>query len=183
MEHHDEFRELAHMVLAPWIARATALRGCERRVGGNQFRHAMSTLGILIDYHYISPVLLKASVIHDLKEDIPSTYIEELEQIDEDAAAVIKLMMEVTRLPEESKPEFLQRIATEGSHEARVLKCADRISNLTDLHAHFFTKEKIMSYLAETREFIYPMAIETDKNMAFEINDLITRREALLEKL
>jgi len=61
---------LSEMVLAPWIQKATALIGAPRRVGGNQFRHAMATFAILLDYKFLDPVLLKASIIHDLIEDI-----------------------------------------------------------------------------------------------------------------
>ena len=40
------------IILAPYILKATALIGVKRKVGGNQFRHAFATLGILIDYKY-----------------------------------------------------------------------------------------------------------------------------------
>ena len=80
---------LANTVLAPWIQKATALIGKARRVGGNQFRHMMSTLAILIDYHYMDPVLLKASVIHDLIEDIPETNVDQLRCIDRDTNEVV----------------------------------------------------------------------------------------------
>ena len=52
--------KLRSLVLAPYIVIATALIGNARYVGGNQFRHAFSTLGILLDYKYFSnTVLLK----------------------------------------------------------------------------------------------------------------------------
>jgi (p)ppGpp synthase/HD superfamily hydrolase len=180
MENTNEFSDLANMVLAPWIAKATALRACDRKVGGNQFRHAMATLGILIDYHYISPVTLKAAIIHDLIEDIPSTNMYELEHVDHDSPKVISLVLEVTRRAGESKPDFLKRIRNEGSKEAKIIKCADRISNLTDLHKGIFDKVYMESYINQTEEYVYPIALEVDKNMAFEINDLITRRRKLL---
>ena len=55
--------------LAPYIVKATALIGVKRRAGSNMFRHQISTMGILLDYKIIDPVLLKAAVIHDLFED------------------------------------------------------------------------------------------------------------------
>ena len=67
----SERRKLAKLVLAPYIQKATALIGKKRRVGGNQFRHAMATMAILVDYHYTGAVLLKAALIHDLFEDVP----------------------------------------------------------------------------------------------------------------
>ncbi len=168
------------MVIAPYVQKATALRGKKRYVGGNQFRHAMMTFAILIDYHYVDPVLLKASVIHDLIEDIPSTRREEILDIDSDATQVLTLVMEVTRLDSETKDQFLQRILLKGSELAKILKCADRISNLTDLHPDVFDKEFIRNYIQETKKWVIPMAEQVNKNMLFELQDLIKRREANL---
>ena len=55
--------------LAPYIVKAMALIGVQRRGGSNMFRHQLSTLAILLDYKLVDPVLLKAAVIHDLFED------------------------------------------------------------------------------------------------------------------
>lgn len=174
-----ERKELARLVLAPYIQKATALIGHRRKVGGNQFRHAMATLAILIDYHFTDPVLLKASVIHDLFEDVPSTDPEDVRLIDEDGPAVVVLVLEVTRRAEESKHEFLARIRTAGSRTARTLKVADRISNLTDLHQGIFSDAYLRRYLNETEQFVYPMALEVNADMATEMRDLIeTRRES-----
>lgn len=170
-----------NMVIAPYVQKATALRGKKRYVGGNQFRHAMSTFAILIDYHYVDPVLLKASVIHDLIEDIPCTSRTEIEAIDPDGPAVLDLVLEVTRQEKETKAAFLKRILEKGSELAKVLKCADRISNLTDLHPDVFDKEFIKNYIAETRKWVLPMAEMVNPNMLFELKDLIHRRETNLK--
>ncbi len=69
MENYEE-KALEQMILAPYVQKSTALIGKNRYVGGNQFRHAFSTFAILHDYHYIDPVLLKASLIHDVFEDV-----------------------------------------------------------------------------------------------------------------
>ena len=66
--------QLKGIYLAPYIQLATALVGKSRHAGGNMFRHQIDTLGILIDYGYIDCVLLKASVIHDLIEDVRSDF-------------------------------------------------------------------------------------------------------------
>ncbi|HNW90222.1 MAG TPA: hypothetical protein PKN48_11205 [Bacteroidales bacterium] len=180
MGYNDEFSDLAEMVLAPWIAKATALTACYRKVGGNQFRHAISTMGILIDYHYIDSVILKTAIIHDLIEDIPSTDINELKNIDTDSCQVIPLVLEVTRRDREEKHDFLKRIRFQGSREAKIIKCADRISNLTDLHQGIFDKAYMLHYIDQSEEYVYPMAQEEDEYMAFEIKDLIERRRKCL---
>ena len=102
-----EREELVNMVIAPYVQKATALRGIKRHVGGNQFRHALSTYAILIDYHYVDQVLLKASVIHDLFEDVKCVSYDEIRNLDKDGAAVLLLVLEVTRKKEESKDQYL----------------------------------------------------------------------------
>jgi (p)ppGpp synthase/HD superfamily hydrolase len=168
---------LANMVIAPYLQKATALRGVKRYVGGNQFRHAFATFAILIDYHYTDVVLLKASVIHDLIEDVKCTSYDEIRGIDRDGQKVLELVLEVTRRKNESKQEFLKRILLEGSPMAKVLKCADRISNLTDLHPDIFEKEYIKNTIADTKKWVVPMAEQVNKDMLFELLDLINRRE------
>jgi len=74
MKAMDDIEKLKNLVLAPYILKATALIGKQRNVGGNQFRHAMATFAILLDYKlFDDPILLKAAVIHDLIEDVPET--------------------------------------------------------------------------------------------------------------
>jgi (p)ppGpp synthase/HD superfamily hydrolase len=180
MENYEK-TALEQLVLAPYVQKSTALRGKFRYVGGNQFRHAFSTFAILLDYHYIDAVLLKASMIHDVFEDVECVSKEEIQRLDKDGPQVYDLVMEVTRQDNESKREFLKRILDNGSTNAKVLKCADRISNLTDLHSDTFDKEFIRKYIDETKEFVIPMAEEVNKDMLFELKDLLKKRESSLK--
>lgn len=177
MENYEE-EALEQMILAPYVQKSTALRGKYRYVGGNQFRHAFGTLAILLDYHYIDPVLLKASLIHDVFEDVKCVSKDEIVNLDSDGEKVFLLVMEVTRKESETKNDYLYRILKEGSLNAKVLKCADRISNLTDLHSDTFDKEFIKKYIEETKDYVLPMADEVNRNMLFELKDLIRRRES-----
>ena len=178
---NEEKSRLANMVLAPYIQKATALQGKYRYVGGNQFRHALNTLAILMDYHYIDPVLLKASIIHDVFEDVECVTPDEVIIIDNDGKAVVQLVMEVTRKKidekDEPKEEYLERILTKGSKNAKILKCADRISNLTDLHTDIFDRAYVKKYIKQTKKWVLPMAKEVNNDMHFELKDIIRRRE------
>ncbi|MBC8315409.1 MAG: hypothetical protein ISR57_04805 [Bacteroidales bacterium] len=180
MENHEE-KALEQMVLAPYVQKSTALRGKYRYVGGNQFRHAFSTFAILLDYHYIDPVLLKASMIHDVFEDVACISKKEIIDLDGDGAKVYNLVMEVTRRKHESKDHYLKQILTNGSKNARILKCADRISNLTDLHMDTFEKDFVKKYIEESKKFVLPMAKEVNQDMLFELSDLIKRRESSMK--
>jgi GTP pyrophosphokinase len=177
MENSEKY-ELEKMVLAPYVQKSTALRGKYRYVGGNQFRHALSTFAILLDYHYMDPVLLKASFIHDIFEDSKCVTADEIIRLDSDGPEVYKLVMEVTRTNAESKDQYLERVLKNGSEKAKILKCADRISNLTDLHSDIFDKQFVHKYIEETKEWVLPMAKEVNEHMLIELKDIIRRREA-----
>ena len=90
MEQH-EVALLKGMYLAPYIHLATSLRGKARHAGGNMFRHQIDTMGTLIDYGYIDSILLKASIVHDVLEDVPDFNVNELLSIDSESSAVYEL--------------------------------------------------------------------------------------------
>jgi (p)ppGpp synthase/HD superfamily hydrolase len=177
---------LRDLTLAPYMVKAMALIGVQRRGGSNMFRHQLSTFAILLDYKVLDPVLLKAAVIHDLFEDaatMPGVSREEIERIDADGPAVYALVMEVTIRAvdgvREPKSEYLLRIMQHGSPRAKLLKLADRISNLTALgfvHDAAFVRR----YVEETRRYVLPYAESANANMFLELSDLIASRERAL---
>lgn len=180
----SDLDSLKNLVLAPYILKATALIRVSRKVGGNQFRHAFSTLGILFDYKYFNDsILLKASVIHDLLEDVPETQVDEIRHIDYEANEVVNLVLEVTRYRPETKEQYLQRILDYGSRFAKILKCADRISNLTDLHRDTHPDHKISDYLDQTEKYIIPMARQVNADMVIELTDMVARRRDILRRM
>ena len=176
----DFEKNLTKLVLAPYISKATALIGIRRDIGGNAFRHQMGVLSILIDYKYDDSIILKASVIHDLLEDIRSTNISELRVIDSEANQVVDLVLEVTRKKDEKKTDYLKKILETGSRKAKILKVADRIHNVIDLSSDIYSIDKIEAYLEQTRTYILPLARQVNqKNMFRELSDLIEKRQAL----
>jgi len=182
----DLEQSLGRITMAPYIVKGMALIGVKRRGGSNMFRHQISTMGILLDYKIIDPVLLKAAVIHDLFEDapaMPGVTEAEIKRIDADGPAVYALVMEVTiRVVDgvkEPKSEYLLRIMTNASDRAKTLKLADRISNLTALgfvHDVAFVRK----YLRETKECILPHAEQVNRDMFRELSDLVANREQLM---
>lgn len=180
---------LGHVIMAPYIVKATALIGVKRRGGSNMFRHQISTMGILIDYKIVDPVLLKAALIHDLFEDapmMPGVTEGEITRLDSDGPAVYALVMEVTPRSvagmKEPKTEYLWRVMVEGTWRAKVLKLADRISNLTALG--FVTDAAfVRRYVAETRACILPHAEAVNPDMYRELSDLVESRAMYLQRL
>lgn len=177
---HEQMQQLSDMRLAPYMQFATGLIGKARHAGGNMFRHQMDTLAILIDYGYIDSVLLKASIVHDTVEDIPGFDKNLIINADEEGQQVLDLVLEVTRREDEDKKQFLHRILDTGSQRAKILKCADRISNMISLG--YVTDPKFIErYCDETEFFLLPMALEIDFNMYQELIGLIMTRRRYLE--
>lgn len=176
----NSMQRLSDIQLAPYMQIATGLIGKARHAGGNMFRHQMDTLTILIDYGYIDSVLLKASIVHDTVEDIPDFDKNIIISADEEGQEVLNLVLEVTRQENEDKKQFLHRILDTGSQKAKILKCADRISNMISL-GYVTDPTFIERYCDETEFFLLPMSIEVDFNMYQELINLIMTRRRYLE--
>ncbi len=179
-------QRLGGMTLAPYIFKAMALIGVRRRAGSNMFRHQINTMGILLDYKFIDPVLLKASLIHDLFENamgMPGVSREAIVSIDADGPAVYDLVMEVTIRTidgvREPKEVYLTRVMESGSAKAKILKLADRISNLVSL-GFVHEEDFVVRYLAETRKCVLPYAPQINADMFRELSDLVADRELKL---
>ena len=177
---------LTNLTVAPYVVKGMALIGVTRRGGSNMFRHQISTFGILLDYKVVDPVLLKAALIHDLFEDassMPGVTRDEITRLDADGPAVYDLVMEVTVRTvggiKEPKREYLLRVLLDGSRRAKLLKLADRISNLTAL-GFVHDIEFVRRYVAETQECILPYAEEIEANMFRELSDLVESRRRVL---
>ncbi len=173
--------ELKKIGLAPYMQLATALIGKLRFSGGNMFRHQIDTLGILVDYGYIDSVLLKASCIHDLVEDIPNFDTQLIIDVEPEAKEVLDLVLEVSKKEGQLKSDYLRGIIENGSEKAKILKCADRISNMISLG--FASRlEFIERYCDETEFYIFPIALEVDYNMYQELISLVITRRQYLEE-
>ena len=178
---NKDMLQLKGIYLAPYMQLATALIGKSRYAGGNMFRHQIDTMATLIDYGYIDSVLLKASVIHDLVEDIPDFDRNLILGIDSESEQVYELVMEVTKKEGQSKSEYLRGIIEHGSEKAKILKCADRISNMISLG--FVTNPAFIErYCDETEFFIFPIALAVDYNMYQELISLVITRRRYLEE-
>jgi len=175
----EDMLRLKSTFLAPYMQLATALIGKTREGGGNMFRHQIDTMATLMDYGYIDSVLLKASIVHDLIEDVPDFNRNLLLSIDYESPAVYELVMEVTCQPEEPKVDFLTRILNKGSRYAKVLKVADRISNMISL-GFVINTEFINRYTEETVHYIFPIAELVDKSMLAELKSLVDSRRKYL---
>lgn len=67
-----------------------------------------------------------------------------------------------------------------GSSRARILKLADRISNITAL-GFVHDAEFVERYLHETKAYILPHAEPVSPDMFRELSDLVESREQMLQ--
>jgi len=174
-----DLRALNGIYLAPYMQIATMLIGKARHAGGNMFRHQIDTMGILVDYGYTDSVLLKASLVHDVLEDIEDFNVNDLLNIDSESGLVYKLVLEVTKKNGQNKEDYLKNIIRHGSEKAKILKSADRISNMISLG--FVTdSEFIKRYCDETELYIFPIALDVNFDMYKELMELVVSRRQYL---
>ena len=175
----EELERLKGSHLAPYIQLSTVLIGKSRSGGGNMFRHQLDTMAILIDYNVIDTVLLKAAIVHDVLEDIQDFNHNLLISVDYEGHEVYELVREVTRIQDETKAEFLTRILESGSWKAKLLKAADRISNMISL-GYVNDMEFVSRYTEETERYVYPIAEQANGYMLQELRDLVKSRRKYL---
>ena len=172
--------------LWPYLNLALTLKENKRKGVGTMFRHQLETFTILLEYGYHDRILLKAAILHDFIEDgndLRKILQQQIRELDEDGEEVLKLVEEMTIREtdgvDEPKSEYLTRIMKSGSKLAKVLKLADRISNVASL-AVINNIDFIKRYLAETMEFIQPYAHEINPEMSKELKELIELKEKLV---
>jgi (p)ppGpp synthase/HD superfamily hydrolase len=176
----EDMLRLKGIHIVPYIQVAANLIGKTREGGGNMFRHQLDTMAVLIDYGYIDSVLLKASLVHDVIEDLPKFNHNLLLSIDFESSEVYQLVLEVTKGENEKKADFLTRILKVGSKRAKVLKVADRISNMISL-GFVNRPEFVQRYTKETVDYIFPIAENVDTPMLKELKALVNSRRKYSE--
>ena len=87
--------------------------------------------------------------------------------------------MEVTKKAGQVKSDYLKGIIKRGSEKAKILKCADRISNMVSL-GFVNEPEFIERYCDETEIYVFPIALAVNFNMYEELLHLVLSRRKYL---
>ena len=156
-------------------------RGQFRDDGERYWSHCVAVCQILIDHGYTDYEYLVTALLHDAFEDtwLSLSMTEQLfgPDITRGLMAVSKsygiehpVSGRSHRLPKKEKREYFDEIKAMG-RRAAVAKCADRIHNLSDLlgpqpEGSRWTTEKRLSQVAETREWILPLAVMFEPRFA-----------------
>ncbi len=161
--------------------------GQARDTGERYFDHVRHVASILIDHGYVDSEHIILAILHDSLEDtyISLSMLEQLfgPELAREILTVSKIYgLEdpltgfVTHSTARTKPEYFEAIKRCG-RRAAVAKCADRIHNLSDLVEEpapesRWTPEKRLEQVAETREWILPLAKMYEPRFAEELEHL-----------
>ena len=120
--------------------------------------HPIAVATLLADEGGVDdPVVLCAALLHDTLEDTETTSAELLEAFGAEVAAVVgEVSDDKSRTRAERKRLQVEHAAT-ASHRARLVKLADKISNLRDIVAHppaDWSDERKREYFAWAREVV-----------------------------
>jgi GTP diphosphokinase / guanosine-3',5'-bis(diphosphate) 3'-diphosphatase len=148
-------------------------QGQYRDDGARYFEHVRAVAQLLIDHGYHSVEYLVIAFLHDTLEDtfLKLSLLEQVfgPEIARGILSVSKsygvedpLTGRIHRLPKKSLDEYFGQIKRFG-RRAAVVKCADRIENLSDLlnpqpEGSRWTAEKRLKQVKETEEWILPLA-------------------------
>jgi len=113
-KHRDQRRKDVHA--SPYINHPIALAAVLSRVGGVR-----------------RPVVLAAALLHDALEDTRTTPAELRRHFGDRVAAIVREVTDDKRLPKARRKTLQIEHAASLSQEARLVKLADRICNLTDI--------------------------------------------------
>jgi guanosine-3',5'-bis(diphosphate) 3'-pyrophosphohydrolase len=167
--------------------------GQERDSGERYFEHVRGVATILIDHGYVKAPYIILAILHDCPEDtdIPLSMLEKLfgPKTAREILTVSKvygiedpLTGFVTHSQKRSPEDYFAGIRRCGERTS-IVKCADRIHNLTDLvdspPDSDWTPQRRMKQVVETRQWIIPLAHEFEPRFADKLTffcDLIEAR-------
>jgi (p)ppGpp synthase/HD superfamily hydrolase len=100
------------------------------------FNHLAEVAGLIaVATDGTDPALVAAGYLHDTLEDTPTEYEELLSLFGEDVAALVSEVTDDKSLPKAERKRLQIAHAAEATPRARLLKIADKISNLRSLAA------------------------------------------------
>lgn len=160
----------------------------KRDAGVRYFEHCRDVVLNLVKYGPTNPDEIVVGFLHDIYEDqfVPRGMIKRLFGHEVNEALKIlshekpfyKSHGKIEKTPEGRKEYFIS--IGQSSVLVRRVKLADRLNNMETLQ--FCTKEKQLRKLKETREYILPMAKETDKRFYQAIDKLCDKIERSFKK-
>lgn len=127
----------------------------QRKDGERYLIHPLTMACNAVSMGIIDDVMLAALLLHDVVEDC-KTSVEELPISRETKTVVSLLTFEVEEGEDKEQAKVRYYNAIAKNKFAALCKLIDRCHNVSTM-AGVFTKEKLLSYIEETRQYIIPL--------------------------
>jgi len=128
-------------------------RGQKRKGGEDYLTHPSRVTAFLISIGIDDEKTLCGAMLHDVPEDCGTKREEFLSYCISEETIEIIFLLDKTSLTES---EYAARLIASNNVKAWLIKLADRFHNVSTM-AKAFTKEKIIQYLEESREYVLPL--------------------------
>src|SRR3989344_9353246 len=160
----------------------------KRDEGVRYFEHCREVALLLVKYGPSNPEEIVVGFLHDIYEDqfVPRGMVKKL--FGQEVNEALKILShekpfykrhgKIDKTSEDKKEYF--DLIRQGSLLMKRVKLADRLNNMETLQ--FCTKEKQLRKIKETRDYILPIAEETDKRFFVAIKKLCEKTEKDLKK-
>lgn len=151
-------RGMKNTLVALTVARQ--LHEKQKRKGGEPYIiHPLEVTLYLIYLNITDDITCAASILHDVVEDCdikdPYKEIGEKYGLDKEVIDIVLLLTKAKdyKINDPNLEKYFKKICAD--QRALIIKLADRANNLSTIDV--FTKEKMISYVNETREQIFPL--------------------------
>lgn len=151
--------------------------GLTRKSGEPSISHPIRITNALLSLNIDDETILAVAVLHDVLEDTDLTRDDLLKHFNKEIVDAVDLLTKKEGLSEE---EYYANICTNPC--ASIVKIADRCHNVSTMY--FFTREKTLSYIEETEEYIIPLCSDVSNNYPYLSNYVYSMKyhiESILE--
>ena len=139
---------------------ATQLHQYQKRKSGEPYIiHPLQVASSLLNHGIDDDITIAAALLHDVIEDCnienPYEYLGEKYHLDKDVITIV-LLLTKDKDYKQSDPKLEKYYSKiKENKKALIIKISDRANNLSTVDA--FTKEKMIRYVQETKDEIFPL--------------------------
>ena len=151
-------KEMPNTLIA--LSVATQLHENQKRKGGAPYIiHPLEVASYLVNLNIDDDIIVASGILHDVIEDCnienPYKNLGEKYNLDKEVIDIVLLLTKPKDYKETDPTEEKYYGKIKTNKKALIIKLSDRANNLSTIDA--FTKEKMIKYVEETEELVYPL--------------------------
>lgn len=132
--------------------------------------HPLDGLSILIRHGITDEIILCAVVNHDVPEDTKYTLEDLAREVSPEVAKIVSFLTKPATLPKAEQRQWALDALKRGPSAARIVKMADRLSNIRDMSALSWRPESKRAY-ADEASLIASLGEKDCPSLARELSD------------